>query len=376
VSQVRKAVKKGHRVDLTLIAQNAKIDASDIIGLPVDLATVDDEMHAKLMSWAAQKYMDCVIVKTTEQSLAIGALKSNTKAWALDQMTKFEVDTRGQKRFRNEAESASQQLPLPPPATFMGITPAYMVNFIQLSREHEHLRDSLFWTIYKWGLVFDNYVDALRYRKCFIESRRSQPPAMYCADGKRVLDGMVGDRANNDMPKALSCVYGAQAGDHTDEYRKLQADVAVAKVLYAFAFILVAFICGVMLPCGRVLSMLTSGPRVSQEVRAVVSDCASSAAALQELEGSDEAARAASAAREKDMLVGMLSALKLGGGGYGSTQYRLSQLSQMDVDGGGGGAPRAAASRALAARKAKVAAGVKKATAPVNHGRGNMRKQR
>jgi hypothetical protein len=115
---------------------------------------------------------------------------------------------------------------------------------------------------------------------------------------------------------------------------------------------------------------------VSQEVRAVVSDCASSAAALQELEGSDEAARAASAAREKVMLVGMLGALKLGGGGYGSTQYRLSQLSQMDVDGGGGGAPRAAASRALAARKAKVAAGVKKATAPVNHGRGNMRKQR
>ena len=64
----------------------------------------------------------------------------------------------GRKRERNAAEINSQKLPLHPPAPFGA---KYMVNLIQLDPKQEHMRDTVFFHMYRYTLLFENLDAAL-----------------------------------------------------------------------------------------------------------------------------------------------------------------------------------------------------------------------
>ena len=93
----------------------------DVIGLPIDLAYVEDANLAFMLSWAADYFMDVMVVHDTNTAKTL--LSRKLKALALDQVRTFRVD----RMPRNATQMASCQLPLPAIGTTRG-NPRYMVR--------------------------------------------------------------------------------------------------------------------------------------------------------------------------------------------------------------------------------------------------------
>jgi hypothetical protein len=67
-------------------------------------------------------------------------------------------------RSRNLAERNDRQLPLPPFSDAVAGNPVYMINLLQLDPSKEYLRDSLFFSLFRQGVLLDDLDAASAYR--------------------------------------------------------------------------------------------------------------------------------------------------------------------------------------------------------------------
>lgn len=109
--------------------------------------------------------MDVLVVKDT--SIGAALYKRDVACWPLDQIPPFQTTSaaREGRRDRSEAERLRAELPLPPLSPNIAGHPKYLVNLIQLTEENEHLRDTVFWNIFKSALVFDDFESAVAFKR-------------------------------------------------------------------------------------------------------------------------------------------------------------------------------------------------------------------
>ena len=96
------------------------------------------------------------------------------------------------------------------------------MNLIQLDPKNEHLRDSLFYHIFKRTLLFDDMDTALAYRRSQI-SQDKQPPKIYTLAGKKVgTDGILDPGAERRQDsRNLKFVFGMQPPTKSSVYINL-----------------------------------------------------------------------------------------------------------------------------------------------------------
>lgn len=205
---------------------------SGVVGLVVDLGKVEDYNEAYILSWAGLAHLDCVVVE--EDGVAQQMFEAKIKVWSLDQMRPFMVSEpttaaaaggRGERvlRFRNAAEMQARALPLPP--VFDSVSkqtpegnPEYLVNLVRLPAALEHLRDTVFYNIYKNSLLFDDVRTANVYRKTLL-ARKAQVPTIFTRDGNKIgSEGVLNPRPGQGvLPPTLPSVYGAPDPDEEEE---------------------------------------------------------------------------------------------------------------------------------------------------------------
>lgn len=225
----RKAIRGSYSNDHQLMGMKG------IVGRVVDMGFCDDEVDARILSWAGAYYMDVVVVNDDVNNSTINSFRT----WNFSDMEVYKVkDGNGKFRSRNEDEKYSGQLPLPPivmdsnhfensvhgfrPQSEQASgNPKYLVNLINLPFEKEHLRDTLFYNIYKNSMLFDDMDTAFAYRKAAMEKfkRRTgpKPPKIFTRDGYSIgTDGVRDPTASGRMPHELKNVYG-QDGSYLEE---------------------------------------------------------------------------------------------------------------------------------------------------------------
>ena len=104
-----------------------------------------------------------------------------------------------------------------------------------LEPRNEYLRDTLFWQMFGLTLIFEDFDDAVRYRKVLIKNNKS-PPNMYSKDGQQILvDGILDPNAAK--RSNLEYIFGMQDPRNTT----LFADITSGKLLFIFGFLLASF---------------------------------------------------------------------------------------------------------------------------------------
>jgi hypothetical protein len=166
---------------------------SEVHGRVVEIGHVEDDTIAKVSSWGLLSYLDAMIVDSSEVAQQFFEVKQ--KSWAIDQMIPFAVEERGSDgrfhpRPRNAAELADKKLPLPELRNIPG-NPRYLVNLIQLHDADERFRDTVFWTLFKRGLLFDDMTTALNYRRDLVRERKSIPIILTMDGNKLASDGLM-----------------------------------------------------------------------------------------------------------------------------------------------------------------------------------------
>ena len=66
------------------------------------------------------------------------------------------------------------------------------VNLLELEPRNEHYRDTLFWHMFGFTLLFKNFADAVSYRRELIRNNQPTPP-MYSEDGQQILADAILD---------------------------------------------------------------------------------------------------------------------------------------------------------------------------------------
>lgn len=93
------------------------------------------------------------------------------------------------------------------------------VNLLILEPRNEHLRETLFWTIFRNTIIFKDLDDAIDYGTKL--AKRNQPPmAMYSEDGQKILgDGILDPHSS--PPSKLDYVFGMQSPCNTTEFSSI-----------------------------------------------------------------------------------------------------------------------------------------------------------
>lgn len=80
---------------------------------------------------------------------------------------------------------------------------------IALEPQHESLRETLFYNIFKRSIMFDNLETALAYRRSLV-TRNVSPPTIYTRRGDKLnSDGVLNPRQGaGKLPDALEFVFG------------------------------------------------------------------------------------------------------------------------------------------------------------------------
>ena len=101
-----------------------------------------------------------------------------------------------------------------------------------LEPRNEHLRDTLFWHIFRYTLIFKDFSDAVRYGRDL--ARDNKPtPSMYSEDGQQILaDGILDPSTVS--PSKLDYIFGMQSPRNTT----LFSDITSGKLLFIFGFLL------------------------------------------------------------------------------------------------------------------------------------------
>ena len=90
----------------------------------------------------------------------------------------------------------------------------YQVNIIQLEPANEHLRDTIFFNIFRNSILFDELHDALEYRRYLVRNK-IPPPKMYTLGGD-VLDAtaVLDPNPTSKLPVQQTFVFGEQRSRH------------------------------------------------------------------------------------------------------------------------------------------------------------------
>lgn len=90
--------------------------------------------------------------------------------------------------------------------------PEYLVNLIRLPADQEHLRDNLFFSIFRKSILFDDHNSAAKYREYLI-SRNEDPPTIFTRDGAKIPSVAVFDPSpagKLQNPSQLEFIFGEQ----------------------------------------------------------------------------------------------------------------------------------------------------------------------
>jgi hypothetical protein len=88
----------------------------------------------------------------------------------------------------------------------------FQVNLIQLRPEHERLRDSVFWAVFKNAILVDDLESAIKYRKYLTDEKRSCPVIYTLAGDRMETHGMLDPTIGaGRLPENLEYVYGQQS---------------------------------------------------------------------------------------------------------------------------------------------------------------------
>ena len=202
-----------------------------VVGYVIDLGYVEDKTEALILSNMAKRHCGSLVVK--DSATAREMYDKGIAAWSLEHMLPFRVPCNGRnpaKKFRkrNEAEMARASLPLDVLRNVPG-RPEYLVNLVSLDKENEHLRDTLFWSIFKKSLLFDDLPSGSAYRDGEIRKGRSAP-AIFTRKGEMIRSDGLMDPSNKVNLNASDqrrggFVFGAQPASATEDFIHAEEDV-------------------------------------------------------------------------------------------------------------------------------------------------------
>jgi hypothetical protein len=220
-----------------------------VVGHVVDLGFVDTDDDAAILSGMASRQISSLVVRTRADGQKWYA--KNVKVWPLDMMTPFLVQgaaaggsspggrgrdrssssrssgggARGQgpSRPRTKEEMDKGELPLAPLSGVAG-HPRYLVNLIQLRSSDEHLRDTVFWNIFRNSLLFEDLDSATKYRQTL--AKNCKPPVQVVTKKGDVIatDGMM-DPGNRIEAKKLRFMFGEMPAREMEGYIALEEDI-------------------------------------------------------------------------------------------------------------------------------------------------------
>ena len=188
----------------------------------VEVGQVPDRRLAELLSWyAGPRAMQAVICQSNNDYRKAKALPRAPIVYSLE-------DTEVYRSNHRSAEQIAQdrRLPLAPiDARFHFRN--YAVNEVVLRPEDEHLRQSVFWSIFGPAIILGTEEDALEYRKHCKAHNLKRPTILCYEDGRRLsargpLD--PNDKLTVQQAQKLPYVFGAPKPTDAPEYqRQLQA---------------------------------------------------------------------------------------------------------------------------------------------------------
>ena len=86
--------------------------------------------------------------------------------------------------------------------------PRYLVNMVQLTRDQEHLRDTLLYNNFQKSMLFDDLDSALAYRAYLVKINIS-PPLIYTMDGERIsARAVLNPSPSGKCPQDLEFIFG------------------------------------------------------------------------------------------------------------------------------------------------------------------------
>lgn len=136
-------------------------------------------------------------------------------------------------RRRSDEEKAQKKLPLEEIVINVDGSrviprgnPRHMVNLIQLDSEMEHLRDTVFWAIYGYSILFNDFESAVDYRKQIVGKGGTSPP-IYTMTGHCIQSTGILDPKGSAMPADLPYIFGEQDPVRSADYNILQKEVSI-----------------------------------------------------------------------------------------------------------------------------------------------------
>ena len=171
----------------------------DALGFVVQLATVEDERDARIISWCMQRFMHCLVFKERGAN-SEKAFNKDFAVWSLNDIVPFQgkLDTGGTLKLgvlpviRNIPEEKK---------------PRYMVNALTLSPSHEYLRKSIFWEALRDAILVDTNAHLNTIRDHLVK-RNARVPNMYSREGVCVRSSGVRDPRGGKLPSSLRYVFG------------------------------------------------------------------------------------------------------------------------------------------------------------------------
>lgn len=216
-----KRVRKRYNIDEKISAWLPN-DKKKVVGQVVDLALVKDGKYVEIVSLACKKIMDAVV--TQDSTVAKRAWDDGLKVISLDLISSYKPHSRqgistmpfiGELPFDPIEITGDPQNPLyksePPgnPKYIVSISYVvylhsliliyYKVNLLQFDPREEYLRSTVFFNSLKDAIVFDEYWQAVDYRKYLIK-RGSPAPTLFSMDGRQIgRDGVLDPNARESL---------------------------------------------------------------------------------------------------------------------------------------------------------------------------------
>ncbi|TFJ86792.1 hypothetical protein NSK_001880 [Nannochloropsis salina CCMP1776] len=192
----------------------------------VAVGFVADRRLAEMLSWyATPRNMKAIICQTNADYKRIRLLQSDVTVYSLQDTEEYWSKSRTKEQILKDKCLPLQ--PVDPKFNFR----CHAVNAIILRDEDEHLRMSVFWSMFSNTIILETEDDALAYRE-YCKRRGIRRPTILCyTDGRRLrgsgpLDGSDCFRPSD--AQRLEFVFGGQDPLETDAFKKQV--IAVEKV--------------------------------------------------------------------------------------------------------------------------------------------------
>ena len=195
----------------------------------VAVGMVPDRRMAELLSWyATTRNMKAVICQTNADYKRVKQLQRDVTVYSLQDTEEFNARDKTKEQIVKE-----KRLPMNPLDAKFNYR-GHAVNMIVLREEDEHLRQSVFWSMFSNTVILGTEDDALAYRE-FCKHRGARRPTILCyEDGRRLrasgpLDGE--DKFGSSEARRLEFVFGGQDPQETEAFKaQLMAKEKVEKL--------------------------------------------------------------------------------------------------------------------------------------------------